>query len=210
LAEAFRHKLKAPSDKDSEIVVRILAGMASQIDVEKKSRRSDFLIESGQRRVVKGVYDMLSDLSYGPALLAEVQGLAQPVKVANSSRWNPAEFRSAAYTTTDPANTDFLDYPGLNVLAFIGLTFYPVVDIQGDKATLGFSSSHGRSGSHFSWPVWGGPLAVEELSAVLHHKEIHKERPDPQILHAIGILRVWRSRKFGDTNNKYFANALPA
>ena len=185
-----------------------LISISAQIPHEKSARRSDFIIESGQRRAIKGVLDMLSIVDHGPNLRRQLDGTADPVAVSNSSRWNPAEFRSAAYTTTDPAKTDLLDHPGLNVRAFVGLTFYPVVDSQRGAATSGFSRVH-RS-KRFSWPIWDGPLSPSEIGTLLHRPEVHSETPAPSILVATGIRRVWRSRKFGDANNKYFATAEPA
>lgn len=203
-----RKKIGYANVRESKLEVMILAAIASQIEVEKASRRSDFIIESGQRRVMKGVCDMLAEKSFGPSLLEEVEGRAKPVKVSNSSRWNPAEFRSAAYTTTNPADTDFRDHPGLNVIAFIGLTFYPVVDSSKNKSTPGFIRTLGNN--LFSWPIWSEPLATEEISSVLHHPEIHMPELNHLLLSQVGITRVWRTRKFGDANNKYFSTPMPA
>ncbi|TAG09784.1 MAG: hypothetical protein EAZ42_05670 [Verrucomicrobia bacterium] len=202
-----RKKIIQAVERKSKIEVMILVAVASQLEMEKASRRSDFIIESGQRRVMKGVCDMLAEEFFGPALLDEIEGRATPVKVSNSSRWNPAEFRSAAYTTSDPAKTDFLDFPGLNVIAFIGLTFYPVVDSSKNKATPGFTRSPGNN--HFSWPVWSEPLLPDEITSVLHHSEVHAIELNHSVLSKIGIDRVWRTRKFGDANNKYFSTAMP-
>ena len=204
----FRKKLEQANKLGNKLNVMILAAVASQIEMEKASRRSDFIIESGQRRVMKGVCDMLAQEFYGPSLLKELEGSVKPIKVSNSSRWNPAEFRSAAYTTTDPAKTDFLDHPGLNVIALMGLTFYPVVDAAKNKLTPGFTRTKGQN--QFSWPVWDAVLTPEEITSLLHHPEVHIGAPDRLLLTAIGVHRVWRTRKFGDANNKYFATAMPA
>lgn len=204
----FRKKVEQAIKRDTKIEVLLLAAMASQTEMEKASRRSDFIIESGQRRVIKGVCDMLAEEFFGPSLLDEIEGRAIPVKVSNSSRWNPAEFRSAAYTTTDPAKTDFLDHPGLNVIAFIGLTFYPVVDSSKNKSTPGFTRTPGNN--QFSWPIWSEPLAPDEITSLLHHPEVHFGELNHLLLSAIGIDRIWRTRKFGDANNKYFSTAMPA
>jgi hypothetical protein len=202
-----RKKIEQAIERKSKIEVMILAAMASQIEMDKASRRSDFIIESGQRRVMKGVCDMLADESFGPSLLEEIVGRAKPVKVSNSSRWNPEEFRAAAYTTTDPAKTDFLDHPGLNVIAFIGLTFYPVVDSSKNKSTPGFTRTPGNN--HFSWPIWSEPLTPDEITSLLHHREVHVGELNHLLLSQVGIDRVWRTRKFGDANNKYFSTAMP-
>lgn len=207
-AADFRNKIKNAIDINGKFEVMLLTAMASQIEMEKASRRSDFIIESGQRRVMKGVCDMLADEDFGPSLFSEITGQANPVKVSNSSRWNPAEFRSAAYTTTDPAKTDFLDHPGLNVIAFIGLTFYPVVDSLNNKSTPGFARIGGKN--QFSWPVWSEPVTPDETTSLLHHSEVHAREINHRLLQKLGIHRVWRTRKFGDANNKYFSTAMPA
>ena len=204
----FRKKIHHATNNEAKLEVMLLTAIASQIVMEKASRRSDFIIESGQRRVMKGVCDMLADPDFGPSLMAEISGHADPVKVSNSSRWNPAEFRSAAYTTTDPAKTDFLDHPGLNVIALVGLTFYPVIDSSKNKSTPGFARIEREN--QFSWPVWNEPLTPEETTSLLHHPEVHRGETNHQILQKIGIHRIWRTRKFGDANNKYFSTATPA
>lgn len=204
----FRKKIEHAIKQERELDVMLLTAMASQIEMEKASRRSDFIIESGQRRVLKGICDMLADETFGTSLMNEITGQAAPVKVSNSSRWNPAEFRSAAYTTTDPAKTDFLDHPGLNVIAFIGLTFYPVVDSSKNKSTPGFTRTPGNN-PFLSWPIWSESLTPVEIATLLHHPEVHAAEPNHMLLSAIGIHRVWRTRKFGDANNKYFSTALP-
>lgn len=206
-ASDFRNKIRHSISENEKFNLMLLTAMASQTEMEKASRRSDFIIESGQRRVIKGVCDMLGKEDFGPALFEELMGRANPTKVSNSSRWNPAEFRSAAYTTTDPAKTDFLDHPGLNVIAFIGLTFYPVIDSSKSKSTPGFTRIDGKN--QFSWPVWCEPLAPDEMKSLLHHHEIHSPEPDYEHLQKIGVHRIWRSRKFGDANNKYFSTATP-
>lgn len=203
----LRAKLEALVTTETQLDIAVLLSISSQLDVDALSRRSEFIIESGRIIPLKGIYESLGNVSYQPTLKAALLGLAEPFTLKHTPRWNPAEFRSAAYTTTNPADTDFLDHPTLNVLALIGLTFFPTVDTTRGAATTGFSRAMGEK--CFSWPIWDTPLTSAEIGSMLHHPEVHAIEPDHMLLSAIGIHRVWRTRKFGDANNKYFSTAMP-
>lgn len=204
----LRAKLETLMLAESRLDIAILTSISSQLDVEGQSRRSEFIIESGQIIPLKGICESLANETYQQTLSAALMGLAEPIKLKHTPRWNPAEFRSAAYTTTDPAKTDFFDHPTLNVLAFIGLSFFPVVDSSRGATTTGISRATGEK--CFSWPLWETPLTSAEIGTLLLLPEVHAAELNHPLLQKIGIHRVWKTRKFGDANNKYFSTAMPA
>jgi len=194
--------------RDGEPLVRLVAALAAQIELPRVQRRSDLLIESGQRQVLRGVNNLLRDEELGNHVESSfLDPGMKPAPVANTSRWNPAEFRAAAHTTTDPAGTVFFDIPVFNVFALFGLTFYPVLDHAGGKATSGFRRT--KDGREFSWPIWGEPLRTNAIATLLLHGLIHQPTADSAEGRRLGVERIWRSRKFGDTNNQYFSPARP-
>ena len=205
--EDFRALLQSESAR-SPFHTRFYPALASQISNENSGHRSEFIIESANRYVLKGIVDLLADHRRPLEVAADFAGTSPLREVSNTSRWHPAEFQSAAYTAADPKENKHCDRLSLNVFALLGLTFYPVVDIQGGRKTPGISRI--SRGTEFSWPVWSVPLALDELASLLHHPAIHLAEADPQGLKALGIYQIWRSRKFcPDGKNDYFSTASP-
>lgn len=120
---------------------------------------------------------------------------------AKSMRWNPREYRPAAYRPHDPGTKlkgdDTLDFPSFNLLALFGLTFFPSVPTSKGPQTLGFEGDYRPT--FFRWPIWETPVKADTLSTLVclpisyyHHSEV-------------GILRTWQSRRFSADKSLYFA-----
>lgn len=204
----FRNLLVTESPR-TEIHASFYSGLASQIAHEKSGRRSELIIESANRSVLKGVNDLLSSTRNPPDITADFTGNGSLQVVSNTSRWHPAEYQAAAYASADPTDNKHRDYISLNILALFGLTFLPVVDIAGKRITSGIRRV-GRV-TEFSWPVWEKPLSVPEISTLILHPSIHSAGSGPSQLSSLGIHRIWRSRKFSpDGKNDYFSSAKPS
>jgi hypothetical protein len=128
-------------------------------------------------------------------------GEARP-KSAKALRWNPVEFRAAAYRSHDPGKgikgDDTLDFPAFNVLAFFGLTFFPCVPTQRRGLTAGMHSL--KRETFFQWPVWTTPLGPAVIGSLLL---LSPENRHP----ARGVERWWQSRRFSSDKSLYFASA---
>jgi hypothetical protein len=205
--EIFRRILLTES-KRSDFLAYFYPSLSAQIPHEKSGRRSEFIIESANRSVLKGVDDLLCSTRNVPDIVADFSGESRVREVSNTSRWHPAEYQSAAYTATDPKENKHCDRLSLNIVALIGLTFYPAVDTTRGRKTVGIRRI--QRVTEFSWPVWSPPLRVEELTSLLHCPEIHSNTLNAIALKAIGVYQVWRSRKFcPDGKNDYFTTARP-
>ena len=128
-------------------------------------------------------------------------GQARP-KSAKALRWNPAEFRAAAYRSHDPGKgikgDDTLDFPAFNVLAFFGLTFFPCLPTQRRGLSAGMHSLERET--FFQWPVWSSPLDPCVISTLL--------LLSPDARHpARGVERCWQSRRFSSDKSLYFSSA---
>jgi hypothetical protein len=55
--------------------------------------------------------------------------------------------------------------PGANILAFFGLSFFPVVPLDRSEACLGFKEIDRHQ--HFVWPLWSIPASQETIAALL-------------------------------------------
>ena len=205
--EIFRSLLRVESDR-SKLHARFYASLAAQIPHEKSGRRSEFIIESANRSVLKGIDDLLGHKKNVPNLAADFLGTSIVREVSNTSRWHPAEYQSAAYASTDPKENKHCDRLSLNIVALFGLTYFPAVDTARGRKTPGFRRL--KKVPEFSWPVWSSPLREEELGSLLHHPAIHDEFTSAADLKRMGIYQVWRSRKFcPDSKNDYFSTAQP-
>lgn len=205
--EAFRELLMKESQR-SVFHARFYPALAAQIPREKMGRRSEFIIESASRSVLNGINSLLGLTRRIPDVADDFAGIGSTYEVSNTSRWNPAEFQSAAYMGSDPEKTNVRDHVSLNIFALLGLTFYPVVDTTRGRRTLGMVREEGDL--RFSWPVWNYPLSPDELGSLLHHPSVHCQLAEVTTLKGLGVFQVWRSRKFKQNGeNLYFSMAQP-
>lgn len=127
-------------------------------------------------------------------------GTAKPVS-AKSLRWNPNEFRAAAYRPHDPGKgikgDDNPDFPAMNVLAFFGLTFFPCIPRISSGSTAGILRR--PDGVFFEWPIWKTPLSTDAVASLLTFPADVARPP--------GITRRWSSRRFSSDKSLYFAPA---
>lgn len=139
----------------------------------------------------------LTPLALDETLLGKVSSVA-----AKSLRWNPVEFRPAAYRNHDPGSKqkgdETKDHPALNVLAFFGLTFYPTVATVSGGRTAGLHRLMRED--YFIWPVWTDALSADEIATLVcgGHGQWVPSR---------GIVTVWRSKRFSSDKSLYFASA---
>lgn len=207
LPETFRQLLVSES-KRSPVHARFYPALSAQIPQDKMGRRSEFIIESAARSVLNGINSLLGLKLTVIDVAGDFAGAGLKYEVSNTSRWNPAEFQSAAYMAPDPEKTNLRDHRSLNIFALFGLTFYPAVDTSRGRRTTGMSREDGDL--RFSWPTWTSPLAPDELASLLHHPLVHSGLSDVTRLKDMGVFQVWRSRKFKQNGeNLYFSKAQP-
>jgi hypothetical protein len=215
---AVRRSLEC--DRHAGIPPALFAAYGSQIhDAEKgEVSPSYFSFSNGQggKELLRDISELIEWELSAPQLLADLKGEATATKDAKSFRWSPVEYRSAAYRAADPGSNVkgdvVLDHPSLNMLAFFGLTFYPVVDRAAREFTCGFSRRKRDRGQadYFTWPVWDTPLSVDTLSSLLLHPALHSEACDPFFLRSLGCQRVLSSQRFrDDKGNLYFFPSSP-
>jgi len=148
----------------------LYASYSSQLEEEGGGvDPSGFSFSNGQsgKKLLLDVAQLIEMLN-GSELLKSIRGEASPV-AAKSLRWNPSEFRPAAYRSHDPGSKlkgdETKDHPALNVLAFFGLTFFPTVPTERGGRTAGFH--RGGRNRYFQWPIWNMPLRVDELATLV-------------------------------------------
>ena len=82
----------------------------------------------------------------------------------------------------------FLSTP-LNRLRIEALPLFPVQPTASGLATTGFTKDD------FTWPIWTEPVSCPTVRALLSLAEIQEPTPDRQLLTAMGIAEVFRSRR---------------
>lgn len=204
--------------KQTKIPAALYAAFGSQTHDAVKGEVSptSFSFSNGQggKELLRDISDLLGKELSASQLHSDLFGYPTAKKDAKSFRWHPVEYRAAAYRAADPGGNikgDVIpDHPTLNILAFFGLGFYPVVDRAAREFTCGFSRRRNDRGlaDYFTWPVWETPVDADTLSSLILHPALHSETLDPFILKSLGCRRAWCSRRFSADKSLYFSPAI--
>lgn len=163
---------------------------------------SGFSFANGQsgKKLLLDVGQLIDGMT-AETLVATLLGKLSPV-AAKSLRWNPVEFRPAAYRNHDPGSKqkgdETKDQPALNVLAFFGLTFYPTVATASGGRTAGLHRLIRED--YFLWPIWTDALSPDEIASLVCAEP-------GQWVPSRGIATIWRSKRFSSDKSLYFAPA---
>jgi len=111
-------------------------------------------------------------------------------------RWDPSELQVHAHMPTNPEKTVLLTRPALNLFAFFGLSFFPVVQTVKGPETTGLIRKGRRR--FLRWPVWDSPIGIDEVTALLATDL--DLIPNP----------VWEAERIVANKNTYFMPAMPA
>jgi|GEM_PF-1992540 len=172
--------------------------LADENDGRTEPTAFSFANGQGGKNLLRDIRELIQAI-LPEDLHASLQGSGQAVS-AKSMRWNPREFRPAAYRPHDPGTKlkgdDTLDFPSFNLLAFFGLTFFPSVPTALGSRTLGFEGKYRPE--CFRWPVWETPLEADSVQTLVC-------LPLAYLRSEVGVARVWQSRRFSADKSLYFA-----
>jgi len=209
-AQGFPEKSDSPLKK---IPALLYAAYSSQLTDDSGEyvipTAFSFCNGQGGKKLLLDVSQLISSLN--PFEFQETMvGTAKP-KDAKSFRWNPSEYQVASYRSHDPGSGisgDInYDFPALNILAFIGLSFFPSVPQNKNGNTLGMAKDAKKR--FFRWPVWGELLVPSEISIILGSDIVNTG--DRNSCLSLGIERAWESPRFtDDKGNTYFLRSRPA
>lgn len=122
-----------------------------------------------------------------------------------SLRWDPIEDSNYALRWGDPAKNDKNTMIGANSLALEALQLLPTAPQANSLQTTGFHSE-GRV-DYFTWPIWTTPIGTDVIRSLVAFEELHQPQPRRNVLHAIGVDEVFRSRRISP--NQYYKNFSP-
>lgn len=83
----------------------------------------------------------------------------------------------------------------------------PTAPVGPELRTTGFTSHRGE-GTHWTWPIWSGPLTLDVVRSVLASERLRRA-PDDPILRAMGIVEVYRARRQTRDKKRSFTPAWP-
>ncbi len=210
IGKAILNGLSVENITERDFVVSLLAALLSQVHVnvpkDKKPRGNisafSFANKQGQKYLLYGLQQgVMSSLDFSNLTLPEL-----PKANCQTFRWSPDEYRPSAYLA---GGWSYRDSQEANIAAFMGLSFYPVVDRRYSEETLGFSNQEvsAKYFECFTWPVWGASLTMDPISSLLLLPQLHAPGVEQLHMRARGCFRVWRSRRFSADKSLYFSPA---
>ena len=124
-------------------------------------------------------------------------------------RWDPQEDRRYALRWDNPTAGDGVPtMRGANRLAVEALPLLATASSGKRLETTGFTGT-GRT-TRFSWPIWDCALCMEVVRSVLSLPGTQSPEPDRSVLHAVGIVEVYRSHRSTVGKYRNFTIAHPA
>jgi hypothetical protein len=153
--------------------------------------------KSGKMQVFKGLRTIASDPEL-PALIAEC--LEQWVYREDfpSFRWCPTEFRPAALQSDE---TIVSSVPGANILAFLGLSFFPMVPtVRGARSTAMYLADGRRE---LLYPLWSPPVPIAIVESLLSHSVEFLSLTEADRRSA-GIVAILSASRFTREKGVYF------
>ncbi|CAN5397441.1 hypothetical protein BH24ACT9_BH24ACT9_11900 [soil metagenome] len=104
--------------------------------------------------------------------------------------WEAGGGRGYALGAIDPSSEKRRGTPGADWLAFLGLSYFPVVSIRGRLLTTGCAPAW-KQGGWFRWPLWTGFLAPDTIRSVLSDESLWSM--GEQLLRLRGVARLMQS-----------------
>lgn len=130
----------------------------------------------------------------------------QPVvlKTITGLNWNPADQRSYALQWNNP-ESGVAEDPAVNALAFVGLSLFPAMPVNGKLWATGWKES--ARVQKFVWPLWHDLIGIDELRGLLAQGPDLVDE-DAVARSARGISAMFIAKKINPTGKRnYFAPA---
>lgn len=128
-------------------------------------------------------------------------------------RWDPADDIRYALRWSDPSGDPERERRGAmwgaNRLAIEGLPLFPVMPTAQQLETTGFRTG-GSRGTFLTWPIWEGPVGLDEVRSLLAMQELQAETPDRKRLLARGVVEVFRAQRLTVGKFRNLTRGTPA
>ncbi|MDE0093640.1 MAG: hypothetical protein OXO49_03940 [Gammaproteobacteria bacterium] len=144
-------------------------------DNNKKGKPSDFYFSAGQQEFLATARTVFVDVTRTDFINA-FEGPWRYDSKLPSFGWDIEDDRVYALRSKDPSSEKKHSNPGVEVLALLGLSFYPVYAGRGRTLTQGCSGLW-KNGV-FSWPLWQKPATLNVVKSLLSHAYISERSLD--------------------------------
>lgn len=163
------------------------------LDNQGRAKPTDFHFTAGQQRFVTMVRELQREATHDHIY----ESLCGPWKreaPLPSFMWDSIDDRDYAFAALNPANDKKLTAPGVEWLAFRGLTFFPVHPLNGRVQTPGAGGAW-KSG-WLTWPLWRVPVSAAVVGSLIQAVPRDEAMPGRFLAaaEAWGVHRLMRSR----------------
>lgn len=153
------------------------------LDNKGVAKPSDFYFTAGQQKFLDTARKILR-AAEREEIVTALAGPWHYESRAPSLGWDITDDRVYALRATDPSPEKKLTNPGVEALALLGLSRYPVFAAYGRTRTQGCSGAW--KAGWFSWPLWRQPATPRAVKSLLAHAYHH-----PAVSNRSNWYRAW-------------------
>lgn len=210
-ADKVRSYLKSAqaNEPGNSLAAALLA--EGSLDNNDTAKPSDLYFTAGQQKFMEMACEVLSSVTRENIMNALSEQWRYDSELP-SLNWDVTDDRDYALSASDPSKNKKLTNPGVEALAILGLSRYPVFagKLDGKDRTLTQGCSGRWTSASFSWPVWDRPAAPNAVKSLLAHASHHEpnERLMKQ-LPAWGVLTI-RSSPIGRSSQGGYGTFYPS
>ena len=135
-------------------------------DGNGKAKPSDLYLSAGRVAFLRDTRKILSNVSYDDLMVALLGPWEYNSKLP-SLRWDAVDDPNWALAATKPG-VKKLTCPGVEALALLGFSVFPVFGKQGRTLTQSCEGEWAQGGK-FVWPLWSTPLRQRAVRTLLAH-----------------------------------------
>ncbi len=135
-------------------------------DNSNAAKPTDLYFTAGQQKFLRMIVDILEGVT-AEDLEIGITGPWPYQSKLSSLMWDVADDSNYALSASDPSKGKKLTNPGVEALAILGISNYPVFGSPGRTRTQGTSGGWKRGA--FAWPIWARPASHRTVSSLLAH-----------------------------------------
>ncbi len=136
------------------------------LDNKGQAKPTDLYFTAGNQKFLSIATDLIQEVTVED-LLDALNGPWPYQRKLQTLMWDVEDDSNYALTANDPSKQSKLINPGVEALAILGLSHYPVFGSRNRTLTRGVSGSW-KEGA-FSWPMWKKPASYHAVSSLLAH-----------------------------------------
>ena len=166
---------------------------------------TDLYFLSGSMKFLKSVKTILTECQDSD-LHSALNGPWSYNKKLASLKWDITDDRQYALSSKNPSNDPKYTNPGVEALAVLGMSSYPVFKgtLRGKDRTLTTGCSGEWTKGSYTWPIWRYPSSIDSVKSLLYHTTSYSPSNRENWYKSWGISKIFQStirRGTGDANS---------